>query len=62
MNSKYKNKRLLNKTEFCEYTGLGTSKGIEWAKEIGALKHIGRRALIDREIVDRAIDNLPAEN
>lgn len=47
--------------EFCEYVGLGPNKGLEWGREIGAIKHIGRRTLVDREIVDRAIDNLPAE-
>ena len=62
MDSRYKNKRLLSMKEFCEYVGLGPNKSLEWGREIGAVKHIGRRTLIDLEIVDRAIDNLQAEH
>lgn len=51
-------KRLLSVSEFCLYTGLGTSKGMAWAKEIGAVRHIGRRVLIDRVVIDRVIDEM----
>lgn len=51
-------KRLLNFREMLEYTGLGRTKGATWCKEIGALRHIGTRALYDRRVIDKAIDEL----
>ncbi len=57
MMEEYAGKRLLRTQEFCRYVGLGKTKGIEWAKSIGAVKHIGKRLLFDRVIIDRAIDN-----
>ncbi len=51
-------KRLLNKSEFCKYIGMGHTKAEAWAKEIGAVKHIGRRVLYDRVIIDKAIDKI----
>lgn len=51
-------KRLLNVSEMMKYTGLGRTKALEWCKSIGALRHIGARALYDRQIIDKAIDNL----
>ena len=56
MNSYYANKRLLDTKEACNYTGLGPTKIREWGKEIGAIKHIGRRVLFDRVILDKFID------
>ena len=35
---------------------MGKSRGVEWAKGIGAAKRIGRRVLFDRYIVDKAIE------
>lgn len=55
-NTIYPGKRLLTQREFCEYTGLGRTKGNEWAREIGAITHVGRRVLFDRFTIDRAID------
>lgn len=54
-------KRLLNVSEFCLYTGLGRTKGGAWAKEIGAVRHIGRRVLFDRVVIDRVIDEMGNE-
>lgn len=51
-------KRLLDFNEFCLYTGLGRTKGGAWAKEIGAIRHIGRRVLFDRAVIDKAIDDM----
>ena len=51
-------KRLLNVAEMLKYTGLGRTKGLAWCKEIGALRHIGSRALYDRVVIDKAIDEL----
>lgn len=49
-------KRLLNTKELCNYIGMGESRGVEWAKGIGAAKRIGRRLLFDRYIIDKALD------
>lgn len=51
-------KRLLNMQEFLDYVGLGRTKGTEWAKEIGAMKRIGRRTFFDVVIIDKALDEL----
>ena len=56
MENTLRNKRLLNLMEYCEYVGLGPTKGREWAKKIGAMKHIGIRVLFDKVIIDKAID------
>lgn len=56
MNRAYEGKRLLNMQEVCNYTGLGPTKMRTWAKEIGAMKHIGRRVLFDRVAIDKAIE------
>lgn len=56
INRMYEGKRLLNMQEVCNYTGLGPTKARKWAREIGALKHIGRRALFDRVVIDKAIE------
>lgn len=42
----YEGKRLLNVSELCNYIGMGKSRGVEWAKGIGAAKRIGRRVLL----------------
>ncbi len=54
-------KRLLNMREYLDYVGLGHTKGREWAKEIGAVKHIGRRTFFDVTIVDKALDELAGD-
>ena len=51
-------KRLLNVSELCAYTGLGRNKGMEFAKEIGAMVKIGRRSLFDKVKIDNAIDEM----
>lgn len=55
-NTLYPGKRLLNLQEFSNYTGLGKTKGREWAEEHGAIRHIGRRLLFDRVVIDRVLD------
>lgn len=49
--------RLLSITELTHYTGLGRTKAREWAKEIGAVRKIGTRALYDRHVIDAALDD-----
>lgn len=45
-------KRLLDANEVCVYLSLGRTKGIEFAKSIGAEIRIGRRCLYDKVIID----------
>ncbi len=49
-------KRLLDAAEVCQYLSLGRNKGIEFSKEIGAERKIGRRCLYDRAVIDRYLD------
>ena len=56
------NKRLLNVAELQEYIGMGKSTATAGGKAIGAEKRIGRRLLFDRVIVDKAIDELHAND
>ncbi len=55
-------KRLMNVSELCEYISMGKSRAVTWGKAIGAEKRIGRRLLFDRVIVDKAIDELHAND
>ena len=48
-------KRLLNRRELCAYIGMGQSRGVEWAKGIGAAMRIGGRLLFDKCVIDKAI-------
>lgn len=54
------NKRLLSLQEAMVYTGLKQTKFREWAREIGALKKIGSRALYDRTVIDHTLDQIGA--
>ena len=54
----FSGKRLLSIGELMKYTGLGRSTCLVWGKKIGALRHIGSRALYDKAVVDKAIDEL----
>ena len=49
-------KRLLDISEFCEYSGLGKVSAYKFAKKTGIEKRIGRRVLFDRELFDRWCD------
>ena len=49
-------KRLLNRRELCAYIGMGQSRGVEWAKGIGAAIRIGGRLLFDKCVIDKAIN------
>lgn len=54
----YQGKRLMNLEEFLKYTSMGRVRGKAWAKEIGAMKHIGRRVVFDRVVIDRVLDEM----
>ena len=58
MSDYYYGKRLMNLDEFMHYTSMNRVRGKEWAKEIGAMKHIGRRVFFDRVIIDRVLDEI----
>lgn len=50
-------KRFLKELEGTQYTGLGRSKFREFAKEIGAVKKVGKRCVYDRKVIDAYFDN-----
>lgn len=54
----FNGKRLLNAKELCIYVGLGKSKAVEWAKAVGASRHMGRRVFFDRVALDKALDGM----
>lgn len=58
----FEGKRLLNKSEFCNYIGLGHTKAEKWAIEHGVVRHIGRRVLYDRVAVDKVLNSLSYDN
>lgn len=51
-------RRLINTRECAEYLGTGTQRARAIAEEIGAVRWIGSRVLIDRLLIDRWIDNM----
>ena len=51
-------KRLLNAAEVCAYLSIGRSRGIEFAKSIGAEIKIGRRCLYDKKVIDKILDEM----
>lgn len=58
IDKEFRGKRLLSVAEMLKYTGLGRTSGLAWCKKIGALRHIGARALYDRYVIDKAIEDL----
>ena len=57
----YEGKRLFTEADGMNYVGLHRSKFRKWAAGIGAVRHIGRRVLYDRIVIDRAIDAMQAD-
>lgn len=54
--------RMMDLNTLTVYLSLGRSKAAEFGKECGAEKHIGRRCLYDKRIIDEAIDQIRDEN
>ncbi len=50
-------KRLLDISEFCQYSGLGKTSAYKLAKKIGIEKRIGRKVLFDKKEFDVWCDN-----
>lgn len=51
-------KRMLDANEVCIYLSLGRTKGVAYAKSIGAERKIGRRCLYDKKVIDKALDEM----
>lgn len=52
------NMRMLGIEEAAAYIGMGRNATRAWMDRIGATRKIGRRVLFDKNIVDRALDQL----
>ncbi len=50
-------KRMLSEKEAQVYMGLKRGKCREFGEKIKAVKHIGRRVLYDRKVIDDFLDN-----
>ena len=55
-------KRMLSEKEAQEYLGLKRGKCREFGEKVKAVKHIGRRVLYDRLVLDAALDSLDADS
>ena len=53
-------KRMLSVAEMETYTGLGRNAARKFAEDAGALRKYGRRVLIDKAALDRALDAMAA--
>lgn len=53
-------KRLLSVSEMELYTGLGRNAARKMAEDAGALRKYGRRVLIDKGALDKALDAMAA--
>ena len=49
---------IMSANEVCIYLSLGRSRGVEFAKSIGAERKVGRRCLYDKVAIDRYFDSL----
>jgi len=54
-------KRLLSEIEATEYTGLKRSKIREFGTKYNVIKHIGRRVLYDKQMIDRILDEATSD-
>lgn len=52
--------RMMDLTALTNYLCLGRNKAAEFGKECGAEKHIGRRVLYDKQLIDEALDKIEA--
>lgn len=52
------NKRMLSEKEGMRYCGLGRNRFRDFAFSNGAVVHIGRRILFDKQKLDNALDRL----
>ena len=57
-----KNKRMLGIDEASQYIGMGRNYTRELMRQIGAERHFGRRVLFDKQIIDKALNQLGKED
>ncbi len=50
--------RLMDVKEGALYCGLGRASFSSWAKQIGAERRFGKRVLLDRQVIDDALDKM----
>ena len=54
----YAEKRMLSLEEAAQYIGQGAYRTRHYMDEIGASRKIGRRVVFDKNVIDRALDQL----
>lgn len=54
--------RLLSVNEVAQYVGMGINRAAEFAAQAGARRQFGKRVLYDRQVIDKYLDRLAAEN
>lgn len=53
--------RMLTQKQAETYAGMGKTAFTAWAEQIGARRKIGRKVLYDRQIIDRAFDEMHSQ-
>ena len=53
--------RLLTPDQAQAYTGMGRTMCRKWCDEIGATRKFGSSVRFDKNVIDKALDNLTAE-
>lgn len=56
VNLSLEGRRMISVAENEAYTGLGRNAARKLAEDAGAVRKYGRRVLIDKEAIDRALD------
>lgn len=51
--------RMLDTQALQGYLNMGYNRAVQFGKEAGAARYIGRRLLFDKKIIDQALDSLP---
>lgn len=54
--------RLLDRNQLCEYLNMGINRAVEFAKQCGAKRKIGKCARYDRAVIDAALDRMKDMN
>lgn len=50
--------RMLSLRQSADYMGVGINTARKLGKEIGAIRHYGRRVVLDKNVIDKYLDNL----
>ena len=54
-------KRMLDRYEGAQYTGMGVNSFRKWCEDIGAVRRFGKSLRFDRVVIDRALDEMGAK-